>query len=140
MPRKYLNIILPCEYQEPWTSNLPALPHLFYFNLGLLAARFVRFVDALPRDSVFRRRMVAVWLVIVAPALGALFFVLSLPLLSSWQSSWGNLYTTVTLEGHAFPIKRGFKEGPNAWWLLGMQFPLFLLFSGVTVWYFFVFK
>merc|ERR1719163_1730035 len=40
--KRYLGFFFECTLKEPWTSNLPSLPHLFYFNLGLLLARGVR--------------------------------------------------------------------------------------------------
>ncbi len=144
MPRKYLNILLPCEWQEPWTSNLPALPHLTYFNLGLIASRFVGWLDRsahLLADgrALGKERHVANvvwsnrWLLGVYVLTGVLFYALSIPLFRAWGSAWGNLYTTVTVDGYTIPIKRGFKEGPNFWWLAGMLFPLYCIFSGVAL-------
>ena len=39
MPTRYLQYILVCSFRDPiGQPGLPALPHLFYFNLGALAS------------------------------------------------------------------------------------------------------
>lgn len=144
LPRKYINIFLPCEWQEPWTSNLPALPHLMYFNLGVIASRFVGWLDRsahllIDANALAKEKHIANvvcssrWLLVPYLLTGAVFYGLSIPLLQAWGAAWGNLYTTVTVDGYNIPIKRGFKEGPNFWWLAGMLFPLYCIFSGVAI-------
>merc|ERR1719213_1298501 len=37
--KRYFQFFIPCDKREPMgMANLPALPHFFYFNLGVLAA------------------------------------------------------------------------------------------------------
>jgi hypothetical protein len=49
-PNKFKNIFVPCAIRETWSSNLPALPHLFYFNLGLVCSRFLQRMNNVQKE------------------------------------------------------------------------------------------
>jgi len=116
--RKYLNIFFECTIREPWSANLCALPHLFYFNSGLIAARLVREYGIQSFTS------------IGAVTCGMFFAILSIPLYSVWDQNYGNLM----VETPFGMVTRGFTNGPSVWWIVGNIFSIFCLLQ--ASWYF----
>jgi len=132
--RKYFGYIFECTVREAWSPVLPALPHLFYFNMGLLLARFVRSVDSDLKAgaSIDGRRLAA-----GSACFGLVALVCCYPLATVWAYNYGNLGVP-TKWG---PITRGFVDGPSVLWLLGNVFPVFALLAlavavqhAVTIW------
>jgi len=120
--RKYFGYFFECTIRDAWSPVLPALPHLFYFNMGLLLARLVRYVDADLKAgaSIDGRKL----------ATSSLFFAIAAmiccyPLATVWANNFGNL-SVPTKWG---PITRGFVDGPSVLWLLGNVFPVFALLA-----------
>jgi len=120
--RKYFGYLFECTIREAWSPVLPALPHLFYFNMGLLLARFVRSVDANLKAgaAIDGRRLAATSL-----CLGLVALTFCYPLATVWAYNYGNLMVP-TKWG---PITRGFVDGPSVLWLLGNVFPVFALLA-----------
>mmetsp|Transcript_86462 Transcript_86462/g.242064 ORF Transcript_86462/g.242064 Transcript_86462/m.242064 type:complete len:481 (-) Transcript_86462:21-1463(-) len=122
--RKYVNYFFECYARELWSPNLPALPHLFYFNLGLLLSRCAgactsRWASGLPAQWTVVGGIVAVVVTVVLAAC-------TQPLLSVWAMNYGNLQAA-TKWG---PVSRGFSGGPTPLWLLGNLFFLEALLVG----------
>lgn len=110
--KKYLGYFVECTLRDPFAPVLPALPHLFYFNMGLLFARSLRM---LPQSQVDRSKFLAGCLIF------AIFSAaLTYPLMTVWASNFGNI-SVPTKFG---PITRGFVDGPSVLWLLGNVFPV----------------
>lgn len=123
--RKYLAYLFECTIKEPYSPVLPALPHLFYFNLGVLASRYVRYIGAELKSG---RNVDLKSLGIQGLALLSCFLVLSYPLASVWSLNYGNLMIP-TKWGL---IARGFSDGPSPLWLVGNLFAVsvFLIACG----------
>lgn len=120
--RKYMNYFLECTNREPYAPNLPALPHLFYFNLGVLLSRWVQDIA----KAVQCGWIPSWWRLGAAHAATTIgLSLLAYPLATVWSSSYGNIMV-VTKWG---PITRGFINGPSVLWLLGNICGLELLFS-----------
>lgn len=109
--RKYINMLLECTKREPWSANICALPHLFYFNLGLISSRLLR-EYGIASFSPF-------W----ATTLGMGFAFLAIPLFSVWQISYGNIMAQTPFG----MVTRGFTNGPSQWWLVGNMFSIYCL-------------
>jgi len=109
--RKYINMFLACHQREAWNANLSALPHLFYFNIGLICSRLLR-------EYGFKS-----FTHFLAIMLGTVFSFLAIPLYSTWNMNWGN----VMAETDYGMVTRGFVDGPSMWWLVGNLFSLYLL-------------
>jgi len=117
---KYLGYVFVCHVREPYSPVLPGLPHLFYFNLGVLLSRYIKALSAdlkAGADIDVRR------LVVLCICAGALFLVLCYPLATVWAYNYGNIYAP-TQWG---PISRGFNDGPTPLWLVGNLFPIYVL-------------
>lgn len=120
--RKYFGYFFECTLREAWSPVLPALPHLFYFNLGLLLARIVRSVDGdLKSGTLVNGSKLAMGSVVC----GLVALVLCYPLYTVWAYNFGNL-SVPTRWG---PITRGFVDGPSVMWLLGNVFPVFAVLA-----------
>jgi len=118
--KKYLNYFLECSVRELWSPNLPALPHLFYFNLGILLSRGVgNFLSEYELGQVFDERKVVAAFVATTVTLA----ILSYPLMTVWAANFGNL----SVASPWGTISRGFSDGPSVLWLLGNLFGLELL-------------
>jgi hypothetical protein len=143
--RRYVQVFLNCEKRDPvGMANLPALPHAFYFNMGLLgAAAMARFqkkelLDREPdseheeRDPVERalsasaqavkqeaetaaRRELLRMRLCAAVVVAPCLILLSIPVLSLWRYNYGNL----AVETPWGAVVRGFSRGPSLLWLLG---------------------
>lgn len=120
--RKYFGYMFECTLRDAWSPVLPALPHLFYFNLGLLLARVVRTVDA---DRKAGAGIDCTKLGAASTLFGAMTLILCYPLATVWAYSYGNI-SVPTRWG---PITRGFVDGPSVLWLLGNVFPVFALLA-----------
>jgi len=120
--RKYFGYFVECTYRDAWSPVLPALPHLFYFNMGLLLARVVRSVDAdLKAGAWINGHKLAV----SSAFFGLVSVICCYPLYTVWAYNFGNL-SVPTKWG---PINRGFVDGPSVLWLLGNVFPVFALLA-----------
>lgn len=111
--RKYINMFLACHQREAWSANLSALPHLFYFNIGLICSRLLR-------EYGFKS-----FTYFLAITLGTVFALLAIPLYSTYNMNWGN----VMAETDYGMVTRGFIDGPSMWWLVGNLFSLYLLLT-----------
>jgi hypothetical protein len=116
--RKYIQFFLPCDVREAWTANLCGLPHLFYFNLGLLASRAVRGTSAAEFAAIPRGFAAA-----VGTGVALVLAILAVPLASVWSMNYGNLMVD-TQWGW---VIRGFVDGPSPLWLLGNLFAISVL-------------
>jgi len=122
--KKYLNYILECRHREPYAPNLPGLPHLFYFNLGVLLSRHVKAVTTrIETESIQNIELGQLGFLHLSLAL--VFLILSYPLLSLWSFNYGNL-DAPTQWGE---VTRGFDRGPSVLWLLGNLFGINLLLT-----------
>jgi hypothetical protein len=120
--KKYFGYFFECTYRDAWSPVLPAFPHLFYFNMGLLLARLVRKVDGDLKAGVsIDVRKIA----LASMCLGLFSLVCCYPLATVWAANFGNL-SVPTKWG---PITRGFVDGPSVLWLLGNIFPVFALLT-----------
>lgn len=115
---KYLNYLFECSVREQFAPNLPALPHLFYFNLGVLASRY-----AIGTEEAMKFGAKLVWkkLTAVSLALACFFLILHYPLATVWSGAYGNIQVKTTWG----MITRGFNEGPSFLWLVGNLFPIY---------------
>lgn len=121
--RIYLNYFLECNAREAWAPNLAALPHLFYFNLGVLLSRGVRSLHIAAKAG---RLDISVGKAAGAyVVLSAALLLLSVPLMSVWNWNYGNL----TVETKWGAVNRGFSNGPSTLWLVGNLFCLDVLFA-----------
>jgi hypothetical protein len=121
--RKYFGYFFECTLRDAWSPVLPAFPHLFYFNMGLLLARVVRSVDAdlkSGRGLIDGRRLAASSLCLTLIAMAFCY-----PLYTVWAYNFGNL-SVPTRWG---PMTRGFVDGPSVLWLLSNTFPVFALLT-----------
>jgi|Transcript_96801 hypothetical protein len=116
--KKYFGYFLECTYRDAWSPVLPALPHLLYFNIGILLARTARALDA---DLKAGCGIDIFQLAVKAGGLALLALVFCYPLATVWAYNFGNL-SVPTKWG---PITRGFVDGPSVLWLLGNIFPVF---------------
>merc|ERR1719253_1252122 len=135
--RRYVQVFLNCEKRDPvGMANLPALPHAFYFNMGLLgAAAMHRFQKKeLPepdsghedRDPVERalsasaqavkqeaetaaRRELLRLRLCAAVVVAPCLLLLSIPVLSLWRYNYGNLAVQTPWGA----VIRGFSRGPS---------------------------
>jgi len=132
--KRYWQFILPCDKRESGgMANLPALPHFFYFNLGVLAAVGVKhFADYLDRAITQLPGVSRPNLDFRGLALGVFVFncflaVLAYPLYDSWWLNFGNI-AAKTKWGE---ILRGWSRGPSPIWLVSNLWAIFtlLLFS-----------
>lgn len=124
--RRYWQFFFPCDKRENiGMANLPALPHFFYFNFGILAAvgtkalgeKLDMWKDELPtlsRRSNWLPSFVAS-LSVSAVIVGVVLAVLAYPLYMQWWLNYGN----ITVETKFGPIIRGWSRGPSPLWLLG---------------------
>lgn len=115
--RKYINMFLACDQREAWSANLAALPHLFYFNIGLICARLLR---------EYGFKSVTCF---TAIGLGIVFALLATPLYSVWDMNWGNVMSKTDYG----MVTRGFVDGPSMWWLVGNLFSLYLLLISCVI-------
>mmetsp|Transcript_24248 Transcript_24248/g.68765 ORF Transcript_24248/g.68765 Transcript_24248/m.68765 type:complete len:460 (-) Transcript_24248:82-1461(-) len=120
--RKYYNYFFECNARELWSPNLPALPHLFYFNLGVLLSRAAEAYRSWAKGGGRLEAQVVVPAYIAATMLLAL---LSYPLLTVWVFNYGNL-AVATPWGN---VIRGFSGGPSPLWLLGNLFGVEVVLS-----------
>lgn len=119
--RKYINYFLECTHRDVYAPVLPALPHLFYFNLGVLLSRSVKaHEDAVKRGRAISLKAACAMLLVMT----LISLVLSYPLFSAWSQNYGNLMVS-TRWGM---VTRGFVEGPSVLWLLGNLFCIDVLF------------
>jgi hypothetical protein len=116
--RKYFGYVFECTLRDAWSPVLPALPHLLYFNIGLLLARAARGLDA---DLKAGNGIDIYQLAMRSGCLALIALVLCYPLATVWAYNFGNL-SVPTKWG---PITRGFVDGPSVLWLLGNIFPVF---------------
>jgi hypothetical protein len=123
--RKYWGYILECTNREAYSPVLPALPHLFYFNIGVLACRWVRKVAAEIKDGRnIDTKNLAVQIGVALLVTGGL----SRPLMSVWAMNYGNLMV-MTPYGL---VSRGFSDGPSVLWLVGNLFGVLSLLLTTT--------
>lgn len=118
--RKYFGYLLECTLRDAWSPVLPALPHLLYFNIGLLIARSVRDIDA---DLKVGSRIDVSQLAMRSGLISFIALVFCYPLATVWAFNFGNI-SVPTKWG---PITRGFVDGPSVLWLLGNIFPVFVV-------------
>lgn len=119
---KYLNYLFECNVRAPFAPNLPALPHLFYFNLGMLAARYIR-----ETEEAVKIGAKVVWkkLAAMSLALACVLLILHYPLSTVWTWAYGN----IQLETKWGMITRGFSGGPSFLWLVGNLFPIYIVLA-----------
>lgn len=139
--RRYYQFLFLCDKREPiGMANLPALPHFFYFNLGVLAAVGIKAagekLDAsaaeLPGLTRRAREMlpaVVTSVCIVAAVASVLLAVMAYPLYDNWWLNFGNMMT----ESKWGPIIRGWSRGPSPLWLLGNLWWIYMLLVGCMV-------
>jgi len=120
--RKYFGYFFECTQREAWSPVLPAFPHLFYFNMGLLLARFMRSLDA---DLKAGTQIQLQTLMGGTAVLGFVALICCYPLATVWAYNFGNL-SVPTKWG---PVTRGFVDGPSVLWLLGNVFPVFAVLA-----------
>mmetsp|Transcript_51994 Transcript_51994/g.111342 ORF Transcript_51994/g.111342 Transcript_51994/m.111342 type:complete len:440 (-) Transcript_51994:80-1399(-) len=118
--RKYIMFFLECNIRDAWTCNLPALPHLFNFNLGVLLARLSAREDKKLKEG----QESFINSPIMLAGIAGVLFTMAVPLFSAWSYNYGNL----TVETKWGPVVRGFSGGPSPLWLVGNLFWLFILF------------
>lgn len=118
--KKYIGYVLPCHTREPYSPVLAGLPHLFYFNMGVLLSRYMKGIaaDMKAGAEIDTKRITAMCLCIAG-----LLLVLAYPLMTVWTYNYGNL-DAQTKWG---PIIRGFVDGPTILWLVGNLFPIYIL-------------
>lgn len=119
---KYLNYLFECSVREQFAPNLPALPHLFYFNLGILAARYARGTEEAMKIGA---KLVWKRLALLSLGLAFCFLVLNYPLATVWSAGYGN----IQLKTKWGMITRGFTEGPSFLWLVGNLFPIYVVLA-----------
>jgi len=119
---KYLNYLFECGVRDSFAPNLPALPHLFYFNLGVLASRY-----ATGTEEAMKVGGKLVWkkLAALSLALACFFLILHYPLSTVWSGAYGNIQVKTTWG----MITRGFTGGPSFLWLVGNLFPIYVLLA-----------
>lgn len=118
--KKYLAYLFECTNREAYSPVLPALPHLFYFNIGVLASRYIRYVgDELKSGRGVDFKALGVQVL----ALLSCFLIMAYPLATVWSSNFGNLMVP-TQWGM---ITRGFVDGPSPLWLVGNLFAVTVL-------------
>lgn len=120
--RKYLGYLFECTYREAYAPVLPALPHLFYFNMGVLASRYMRYIGAELKSG---RDVNLKALAAQASGVLASFLVMSYPLYTVWAANYGNLMVP-TKWGM---VTRGFTDGPSPLWLVGNLFVVAVLLA-----------
>lgn len=119
--RKYAGYFLECTKRDPFAPVLPALPHLFYFNMGIILSRVVVELDGNLKSGY---RPDKGMLISSSLFLAMLLSTLSYPLITVWASNYGNVMEK-TRWGM---VTRGFVEGPSVLWLLGNIFPVTIMF------------
>jgi len=135
--KRYWQFFIPCDKRENvGMANLPALPHFFYFNLGVLAAvgtkalgeRLDAWRSELP--SLSRRRdwlpALAASSVCSALVVGVMLAVFAYPLYDQWWLNYGNIAAQTKYGA----IIRGWSRGPSPLWLLGNLFWIYALLVG----------
>jgi len=122
--KKYLGYVFVCHVREPYSPVLPGLPHLFYFNLGVLLSRYIK---ALSADLKAGADIDNKRLVVLSLSTAALFAVLCYPLATVWNYNYGNLY----VQTQWGVISRGFSDGPSPLWLVGNLFPIYVVMAAV---------
>lgn len=120
--KKYLGYLFECTLREAYAPVLPGVPHLFYFNLGLLLSRLVKHLAAQAKDG---EQVDGKFMSFCGLGLAFVFLVLSYPLYSVWSLNYGNL-TAMTKWG---AVTRGFVDGPSVLWLLGNLFSIYVLLA-----------
>lgn len=126
--RKYLNYFFECTNREMFAPVLPAVPHLFYFNLGVLFARGVRALSGeLQQGKQLELRFLGMLFAVVMNVC----LLLSYPLMTVWSAGYGNIMVP-TKWGM---VTRGFTNGPSILWLLGNLFGVFSLLAASAVLY-----
>lgn len=121
--RRYFQFFLPCDKREPsGMANLPALPHFFYFNLGVLSAVATKHVGDLGIQwsggsvaAQLQRNAFLATTGVIAIVLNVFAACLAYPLYDAWFQNFGNI-AVVTRFGE---IIRGWSRGPSPLWLLG---------------------
>jgi hypothetical protein len=131
---RYFQFFLPCNKRDPvGMANLPALPHFFYFNLGVLAAVGVKYaaeqLESLVQLS--KPRQLLSTPILSAAALGvfglnAIFVVFAYPLYLYWYQNFGNI-AIPTPYGE---ILRGWSRGPSPLWLVANLWAIYTLLIG----------
>jgi len=127
--KKYLNYFLECSMREGWSSNLPALPHLPYFFLGLVISRAVREAMATmangQRVATLRGSAISWFLT------AAILAIISYPVYTVWAFNFGNIMVQTKWGA----INRGFSDGPSLLWLAGNLFTVFMTLSSCAATY-----
>lgn len=113
--KKYFGYLFECTNREAYAPVLPTLPHLFYFNIGVLLSRHIKHTDKRMKAGQILDvdRTLTVFVVLTA-----VFAILSYPLMSVWSMSYGNLMVDTRFG----MITRGWTNGPSLLWLLGNLF------------------
>jgi hypothetical protein len=136
--RRYWQFWFPCDKREPvGMANLPALPHFFYFNIGILAAvgtkaageKLDAWREQLPtlsRSAALRLPSVVASLGVSSVIVGAVLAVLAYPLYQQWWLNYGN----ISAETPFGSIIRGWSRGPSPLWLLGNMCWIYMLLAG----------
>lgn len=128
--KRYMQVFLVCDKREPvGMVNLPALPHFFFFNLGVLAS--VGLQKLKPKLN----EMSAVELLTEGANKAFLFIfiaevvlaICAYPLYTVWWSNYGNLM----IQSKFGWIIRGWSRGPTILWIVGTLFGIYniLLFA-----------
>jgi hypothetical protein len=130
--KRYFMFFLPCDKREPvGMANLPGLPHFFYFNLGVLAAVFIKY--GADRFEKMTEQLSSVRQMLQAPIVSSLatgtlvlnvvLAILAYPLYTVWWTNYGNIAVS-TPYGE---ILRGWSRGPSALWLIGNLWGIYTL-------------
>lgn len=124
--KKYFGYFFECTMREAYAPVLPTLPHLFYFNIGVLLSRHIKHTDKRLKAGQILDvdRTLTVFVVFVAVSA-----ILSYPLMTVWSMSYGNLM----VETRFGMITRGWTNGPSPLWLLGNLFGVSMLLVMCTV-------
>jgi hypothetical protein len=117
---KYFGYFFECAKREAYSPVLPGIPHLFYFNIGLLMSRGIKNFQAQVKagEAPEAKRMCFFGL-----GIAAVFLFMSYPLFSVWDNNYGNLMRP-TKWGM---VTRGFTNGPSILWLVGNLFWVYCL-------------
>lgn len=117
--RKYIGYALECTNREAYAPVLPGIPHLFYFNLGLLLSRAAKHVSARVKNG---EPIDMKWCAFAGLGLAVVLLIMSYPLFTVWDMNYGNLMA-MTKWG---PVIRGFVDGPSILWLVGNLFWIYI--------------
>jgi hypothetical protein len=129
---RYFQFFLPCDKRDAvGMANLPALPHFFYFNLGVLAAVGVKhaaeqlecLVQQISKPRQLLETPILSSFALGVFALNGILAILAYPLYVYWWQNFGNI-AIPTPYGE---ILRGWSRGPSPLWLVANLWAIYTL-------------